>query len=237
VDPGTYAYAADPAFRDHFRGTGAHSTIDVDGQGQAQPSGPFGWRQRPAARLRRFVSTPAFDLADASHDAFRRLRDPIVHRRRVVFVKSPGYWVIADDLVGAEEHQIELRFQFAPRPLSATADGWVRATSSGGHGLLVRAFAREPLGVRIEEGSTFPIEGWVSPDYGAREPAPVLIYSATTRLPLRLLTLLLPAVDCAAAPPEVRAVLDEEGAPRGLVFRDRNETIRFEADAFTIEGP
>jgi hypothetical protein len=237
VDPGTYAYAADSAFRDHFRGTRAHSTVDVDGQGQAQPSGPFGWRQRPAARLRRFVSTPAFDLADASHNAFRRLRDPIVHRRRVVFVKSPGYWVIADDLVGAEEHEIELRFQFAPRPLSATADGWVRASSSGGHGLLVRTFARRPLGVRIAQGSTSPIEGWVSPNYGQREPAPILIYSTTARLPLRILTLLLPVLDSAAAPPEVQPVLDQEGAPLGLVFGERNETIRFGADAFTIEGP
>lgn len=236
VDPGTFTYSADPAFRDHFRGTSAHATVLVDGQGQAEPAGPFAWRQRPGAHLRRFLSTPEFDLADASHDAYRRLGDPVVHRRRVAFVKSPGYWVIADDLAGAEEHHIELRFPFAPLPVSATADGWVRAASSRGRGLFVRAFASRPLGVRIAQGSTSPIEGWVSPNYGQREPAPILVYSTTARLPLRILTLLLPVLDSAAAPPEVQPVLDQDGAPLGLVFEDRNETIRFGADAFTIES-
>jgi hypothetical protein len=237
VDPGTYAYSADPAFRDHFRGTSAHATVVVDGQGQAEPLGPFAWRQRPRARLSRFVTTPAFDLADASHDAYRRLHDPIVHRRRVVFVKSPGYWVVADDLAGAGEHRIELRFQFAPLPVSATVDGWVRAVGPRGRGLLVRAFARGPLGMQIEEGSTSPIEGWVSPHYGQREPAPILIYSVTACLPLRVLTLLLPVETCGAASPQVQPVLGPDGVPVGMTFLDSNETIRFEADAFTIERP
>ena len=237
VDPGTYAYCADPAFRNHFRGTSAHATVVVDGQGQAEPLGPFAWRQRPRARLLSFVSTPAFDLADASHNAYRRLRDPVVHRRRVAFVRSPGYWVLADELAGEGEHRIELRFQFAPLSVSAAEDGWVRAVGSRGRGLLLRAFASQPLEIRIDEGSTSPIEGWVSPNYGQREPAPMLILAATARLPLRILTLLLPALDSAAAPPAVQPVLDQDGAPLGLRFEDWNQGARFGADAFTIESP
>jgi hypothetical protein len=237
VDPGTYTYSADPALRDHFRGTSAHSTVVVDGQGQAESLGPFGWRERPEARLGSFISTTSFDLADASHDAYRRLADPVVHRRRVVFVKSPGYWVIVDDLAGEEDHGIELRFQFAPVPVSVTTDGWVRAALSGGRGLLVRAFAGRPLATRLEEGSNEPLEGWVSPDYGRREPAPILIYGATARLPLRILTLLLPVEDAEAARPAVQPVLDQDHTPIGLVLEDRNETVLFEADAFTIGSP
>jgi hypothetical protein len=234
VDPGTCVYSADPSARDHFRGTAAHATVVVDRQGQAEPAGPFAWRQRPRAHLRRFLSTPAYDLASAEHDAYGRLHDPVLHRRHVVFVKSPGYWVIVDDLAGSSGHHIELRFQFAPMPLSVEGD-WVGAKGPGGHGLRLRAAAGVPLEVRIEEGSTSPLEGWISPDYGQREAAPILIYTANTRLPLRILTLLLPVEDAAAAPPVVRPLRDSDGVPFGLAFDDRNETIRFGADSFAIE--
>lgn len=234
VDPGTYAYAAAPEFRAHFRSTDAHSTITVDGLGQAEPRGPFGWSERPAARLARFVSTPAFDLADASHRAYGRLADPVVHRRRVVFVRSPGYWVIVDDLEGRIEHRIDHRFQFAPLPLKATTDSWFSAASASGNSLHVRAFATRPLSARIESGSTSPIAGWVSPQYGRRMEAPVLVFSTTAPLPLRILTLLFPT-EAATAPPRVRVLLEPAG-PSGLVFEDTHDAIRFGEDTLTVEG-
>ena len=46
-----------------------------------------------------------------STTAICRLPDPVVHRRRVIFVK-PGYWILVDDLSGAARHQIDLTFQF-----------------------------------------------------------------------------------------------------------------------------
>jgi hypothetical protein len=239
VDPGTYVYSADPAARDYFRSTRAHATVTVDGHGQADPAGPFAWRTRPRARLRRFLSTPAFDLADAEHRAYERLRDPVRHRRQVVFVKAPGCWLVVDDLTGAAEHDVELRFPFAPMPVAVetTGDGasWVRATGPRDHALLLRAFAATPLDIRVEEGATSPLEGWVSSDYGRREPAPVLIYSARARLPLRVVTLLFP-VDAATEPaPAVHPLLDAAGVPNGLRFDDHHATAHFRSGSFTIE--
>lgn len=235
VDPGTYAYSADRASRDYFRGSAAHATAMVDGLGQAEPAGPFSWRQRPEARLRRFVSTPEFDFADADHDAYARLSDPVVHRRQVVFVKSPGYWVVMDDLLGASEHAVFVRFPFAPLPVSAEPTGWLRAASPGGRALLLRAFAGVPLQLRIEKGSRFPLRGWVSHNYGQREPAPVVVFSAQGRLPLRIMTLLLPVEDAAQAPPPMRPLLDRDGVPFGLAFEDLHQSLRFGADAVALE--
>ena len=204
VDPGTYGYAGGDGWRDFFRGTAAHSTVVVDGVGQALPRGPFAWQERPRARLTHLGTTGGLDVAEAEHTAYHRLADPVTHRRRIIQVQQLG-WVIVDDLDGAAEHEIELCFQWAPIEVNV-GPLWARARGAGGHGLLVRPFAAVPLEAKICEGETSPPRGWVSPDYGRREPAPALIYSAATRLPLRIATVLHPVADGLAPAPDVSAV-------------------------------
>jgi hypothetical protein len=221
VDPGTFCYSADPDWRNHFRGTTAHNTVIVDGVGQATPAGLFAWEEQPRARLRRWLSTEAFDLADAEHDAYLHLPFPVTHRRRILFIKSWG-WVIVDDLTGTAFHHVELRYQFAPLPVRLDPSGWVRAQGGGNHGLLVRALAAVPLQVKLCEGELIPKQGWYSPDYGLRQSAPALRYSITTDLPFRIVTLLVPAATPSAAPPDVSPFMtsapDSKSALGGLVL-------------------
>ncbi len=226
VDAGTYGYTAEPAWRDFFRGTAAHSTVMVDDVGQAVPAGPFKWQARPRARLHRWLSSRGVDFADASHDAYCRLPDPVVHRRRVLFVK-PRYWVIVDDLEGAAEHVVALRFQFAPMEVTVDPDLWACARGAGGYGLFIRPFATVALKGEVHEGEVAPIQGWVSPDYGQRRPAPAVTYSAVTRLPLRILTLLLPTANPVGPPPAVAPLLDDSGRPMGLVLEDGRASVSF----------
>jgi hypothetical protein len=222
VDPGTGTYA-DPAWRRFFRSSGAHSTVTIDGESQAVPAGPFAWRQRPRARLNRWRSTAALDFADAEHDAYGRLADPVRHRRRVLFVK-PRYWVLVDDLEGVEPHLVELRFQFGPVDVTPGPPPWVRATAAG-RALLVRPFADAPLEARVSEGGLEPLEGWVSPDYGRRQPAPMVVYATTTPLPLRIVTLLLPSAEPEAPPPAVAPLRGKDRQLAGLVFEATGETV------------
>ena len=230
VDAGTYCYTADPGWRDFFRSSAAHSTVTLDGLSQAVPSGPFGWRARPRARLRRWQSTDALDFVDAEHAAYRRLADPVVHRRRILFVK-PRYWIIVDDLEGAAEHRLDLRFQFAPMEVSVDPTLCARAHRPDGRGLLVRPLSTVPLKGEVREGEVDPREGWISADYGQRRPAPMLVYSAVTRLPSRIVTLLLPTEDISAPAPGVSLVLDGGSTPVGLVFEETREQVRF-SDGF-----
>jgi hypothetical protein len=233
IDPGTYCYTAEPEWRDYFRGTAAHSTVTIDGAGQAAPAGPFHWKTHPRARLRRWLSTEAYDLADAVHEAYRGFPDPVTHRRRVVFVK-PRYWVVVDDLLGNEAHRVEIRFQFAPLKVALEPADWARARGQRGQALLVRPFAAVPLQMNVVQGSTAPMQGWISPDYGQRLPAPVLICSATARLPLRIMTLLLPLEHPAAPCPDVLQLLSSNG-PDGLIFRRERERIIFHDDAVVLK--
>ncbi|HEY3488160.1 MAG TPA: alginate lyase family protein [Gammaproteobacteria bacterium] len=233
VDPGTHCYTADSEWRDYFRSTAAHNTITVDGLNQAVPDGPFKWRQRPSARLRRWVSTANFDLADAYHDAYEILPDPVTHRRRVLFVK-PRYWVIVDDLAGNAEHRIDLRFQFAPMKVTFNSDGWVVGRKSTGQECRLLVSATAVLQSKLVQGNPEPAQGWIAPDYGRREPAPMLIYSTETRLPLRIVSLLFPADNPFNASPAVAVSMGHSRL--NIVFKDKLETIHIGEQDIVIEN-
>jgi hypothetical protein len=233
VDPGTFGYTAHRGWRSYFRGTAAHSTVEVDGLGQATPCGPFAWNVRPRARLLRWGSGDGLDFAEAEHDAYRNLPGSVVHRRKVILVKS-GYCVVVDDLTGEGEHRLDLRFQLARLPVRLDPDQWVRVGQITSGGLFIRAFSAAPLKVVVAEGEAEPWQGWVSPDYGVRAPAPMLVYSRVGRLPVRIVTLLFPA-DQLSVPPRVSPLV-EAGTLIGLIMDERHETLRLgQAEAPTME--
>jgi hypothetical protein len=144
----------------------------------------------------------------------------------VAFVKG-SYWVIVDDLEGDGEHHVDVQFQFAPLELHVDPALWARARGRSGTELLVRPFASVALKASVHTGELDPVRGWVSPIYGRRTPAPLLVYSTVTTLPLRVLTLLLPSAGPRAAVPAVSSVIDASGAPVGLVLEDAGERIAF----------
>jgi hypothetical protein len=193
VDPGTFTYA-ERSWRDHFRSSAAHSTVTIDGRSQAEPDGPFSWRRRPAARLGRWQSEASFDVVSGWHAAYASPDEEIVHRRTVIYWK-PRRFVLVDDLRGAAEHRIDVRFCLAPGAWVERRGPWARILGAGGAGVDIGAFAPgAPLELRLEEG-------WVAPDYGQRVRAPIVVFSARARLPLRIVTHLVPrAMPCVESP-------------------------------------
>lgn len=210
VDPGTLSYTAAAGDRAHFRGTSAHSTIEVDGRGQAVPRGLFAWNGKPRARLLRWSTDDAsLDFAEGEHRAYEDLAGSVIHRRGVILTRAPGYCVVVDDLTGAGEHRVDLRFQLAPMPVAIIGDQWVRAGTPGAGGLLIRAFSTVALKVTVAEGDLEPRQGWVAPVYGVQMPAAMLVYSLVAALPVRLVTILLPT-DCAIDPSSIAPIVRDD---------------------------
>ena len=224
VDPGTYTYTPGAA-RDHFRSALAHNTLTIDGASPARPAGPFSWKERPRARLGRWDLGGRDESACGEHDAYARPGRALRHRRRVVFGKR-RFWVMVDDVQGAGPRRVELRFQFAPLSVSIEPSGWVRARSTAGRCLWLRALAAVPLAVEAHEGA--PAQGWVSPHYGQRRPAPAIVCSARAPLPLRLVTVLLPLPSADLAPPDVALLAGADGVPCGVVFGE--DRVLFQGD-------
>jgi uncharacterized heparinase superfamily protein len=234
VDAGTHSYTGDSQWRDFFRSTMAHSTIMIDGMSQAQPAGPFGWRGQPRVRLREWHSTSEFDFLDAEHDGYLTLADPVVHRRRVIFVK-PGYWILVDDLSGTARHQVDLNFQFGPLDVTLNTHPWARAQTPKGRVLWISPFPSAPSHPSIKSGELTPPRGWISRQYGERQPAPMLIYSFAVALPWRIVTLLLPDRQGQTSPPAVRGIYDDAGVPTGVSFDRERRVVRFDDQAVSVE--
>jgi hypothetical protein len=231
VDPGTGGYTPEPEWRNYFRGTAAHSTICVNELGQADPDGPFGWHTRPTTRVRAWQSTSELDFVDADHDAWRDAG--IRHRRRVVYVK-PAFWVVIDDLEGSGTATAELSWQFAPALVSLEPDGRADAVLASGARLWVLPLSTCELQAFVKMGDTQPIRGWISPDYGVRQAAPMLVHAGLAALPMRVITVLYPDHASDERAPSVRAI-GHDGIPTAVHVQPTNVTVHFDTTPVVIE--
>jgi hypothetical protein len=193
MDPGMYGTWASADWRNYFRSTRAHNTVVVDEQDQSILVGTRGVYRPARTSVHGWVSNACFDFADASHDGYRRLPRPVVHRRQVVFVK-PEYWVILDLLTGAGEHTFDLYFHFMPEVAVSLAEdtGIALVYHPAGATLSVVPVPGLATTARLITGATEPIQGWVSFSSGQKQPAPVLRYRHTGQVPVLLATVLYP---------------------------------------------
>jgi hypothetical protein len=116
VDPGTGIYTGDLQKRHDFRSTAYHSTVKIDGveQNTTHRDMPFVIGDEAKPRVLSWETTPETDKIVAEHYGYRRLPDPVTHRRSVTFHKEDRYWLIEDEFLGNTNHTFEVRFHFAP---------------------------------------------------------------------------------------------------------------------------
>src|SRR5262249_46371351 len=123
---------------------------------------------------------------------------------------------------------------FAPIPVVPASNGWSRARMKNGATLWIAAIATSALQTTLRSGEVEPIRGWISPDYGKRVPAPMLIYSCGAALPWRAMTVLVPDREGGAKPPPVEAIRDDAGFPVGLNFDDSGEAVRIDEHSICL---
>lgn len=186
VDPGTYSYLANPVWREHFRSTAAHNTVEVDGSSQSTSGGAFMWIRHANARWvpRRSVSSPQALAGEYSGITKRGVR--YVHRRELTFDPSTGEVLVTDELEGAGVHEICLRWHLSDHvcldleghratitaanvrvEMALPSDGHVtvvRAVDDKPHAWVSRAFERRTASSTLEcraVGIPFPVR-WVT---------------------------------------------------------------------------
>lgn len=81
VDSGTFDYFTYPKWRNFFRTTKAHNTVEVDGQDQSLMTGPFMWEKHAKSQCKDWSPSALGGVLVAEHDGYSRLEDPLVHER------------------------------------------------------------------------------------------------------------------------------------------------------------
>jgi hypothetical protein len=178
-DPGTYCYHGHDKWRDYFRSTRAHNTVELDHADQSRSGGLFLWLDEPQTLLERVSGLDAGDVAEwvARHFGYCRLSSPATHRRKVRLNRRDRTIDIIDTIISRTgKHRACLSYHLGPgvhcRLLQKTAylDWHVGQRS-------YQALLDLPgeLEWSLHRGDTSPIMGWYSKGFGLREPSYSLV--------------------------------------------------------------
>ena len=180
VDPGTYTYTGSKEMRDWFRSSPAHNTVTLDKQSSSIANGPFSWESTAHSDCLSWINDARFDYVVAAHDGFKRLPQPAMYKRSILFIKQ-GYWVLRDQVESAGEHHLQAWFHLDSRMGKLHAQ---ENTVLVNQLLQIAGFATN-LGLKEERA-------WVSKCYGEKTEAAVIAFTVLAKNSKELVTFLLP---------------------------------------------
>ncbi|RWP42903.1 heparinase II/III-family protein [Mesorhizobium sp.] len=164
VDPGTWLYGSGGVWRNWFRSTPAHNTLNIEGKSQSIIAGMFNWSHKAIAELVESEPGTHWKLR-ARHDGYKS-RFGVVHQRTVTH-KADGI-VVNDQLLGGRR-VAEIVFQLAAG-LGTDRDENTVTVLRGDEPLIAMRFPDAAVDIRA--GGDAPGQGgWVSPRFGVRQPA------------------------------------------------------------------
>ncbi|MEV6942806.1 alginate lyase family protein [Streptomyces sp. NPDC051172] len=177
ADPGTYCYHGQPEWRQYFRSTLGHNTLELGGADQSVSGGPFLWTRHANSRV--LVAEPSGEGAarwSAEHDGYQGS----VHRRQVELTAESLELRVVDEVRGPGG-AVRLAFHLGPAitadlvehraELTWTRDGEDRSAVLDLPG---------QLSWQVHRGETDPPLGWYSAGFGRKEPATTLVGTGFT---------------------------------------------------------
>jgi hypothetical protein len=190
ADPGTYCYHGELMWREWFRSTAAHNTVEIGGVSQAESSGPFLWNTHPqTTTLTCDVGDKAVQTWRAQHDGYQRLDNATVHRRLVTLDSPRRLLTVLDTFDAATPIPIRLWWHIGPAVQvelnECDASLFWQVGPSRRRGRLVLP---QGLTWTAHHASLNPVAGWYSPHFNIRVPAISLVGQGVASYATHLVT-------------------------------------------------
>jgi len=177
VDPGTFSYSVMP-WRRYFRSTAAHNTVVVDGRNQSEFAGSFLWLRHANAVVDSFYASGDDQTLIAHHEGYRRLPDPVRHRRTWRYTVGIATLAITDELACAGTHSVGIHWHFAPECAVMLEGNRVVARRDD-----VTVTLSCPAGLipTLVSGCERPPLGWYSEGFDVKSPATTAKFAGEIR--------------------------------------------------------
>lgn len=190
VDTGRYTYVGGP-WRDYFTNSSAHNVVLIDGKGQRSYTPKA---QAPLENSHRF--TPEYDFVRGAYTTgFGQDIDSVAHTRAVFYARG-RYWLVVDKIQIDRPCTVTALWHYHPE-CTVTFEGHsVSSIDTDRGNIRVIPLADFVWDLSIVKGQTEPeIQGWYSPVYNQKVPAPVACFTAEIPGTQVFAWLLLPARD------------------------------------------
>ena len=172
--------------------------MQVDGaeQNTIDEGVPFVIGNEAQPKVVAWQTTADADLIVAEQNGYRRLPQPISHRRTIRFDQRRRFWLVQDELAGEGTHEFSFRFHLAPGlETKARPDGSVEVYDKmNGARLLI--VCQKPDGKDGPAGQ-FEMKAAFEPrfssrDYGEKEPSVSVCWAVKTPTPFSAQFALIP---------------------------------------------
>jgi hypothetical protein len=177
IDPGTFSFHTQKKWRDYFRGTSAHNTVRIDRLDQSVAGGNFLWVKHAKVCRERFETGTERDVLLGSHDGYRRLKDPVTHRRELLYDKANRVLTVTDDLDCRRSHETEVFWHFAEGCEVRIEEGGIVARQGGV--LLRMTMSDDSWQPELVAGQEEPPLGWISRRFDVKIPSVSAVWRLT----------------------------------------------------------
>lgn len=186
VDSGVDDYYADDIrWRNYYRSTRSHNTVEVDDVGQSEIWGRFrvGRRAYPLPAVKLIEDGP-ITYVQASHDGYLHLPGNVLHER-IIAVLDGKILIVFDQVQGNGRHSVKSYLHLHPKlRVGDISNKRIRAYGDG-HDVIILPFGQIE-NIDSVRGQDQPVQGWYSPEFGIRLENDVLVFSGHQHLPAYL---------------------------------------------------
>ena len=179
TDCGAFVYTASRDWRNRFRSTAFHNTIQVDDEEVNRFVEPNAlWQLVDDAKPAevRWGFGPSGDFWQGSHTGYQRLPQPSTPSRALWMDAERPVVAFKDGVAGTGRHRVRERWHLDPECQVTIHEGDCRISTGS-----------KEIWMLPAEPATFTVEdGWVSKRYGVKTPSKVIVFDRDAELPFSL---------------------------------------------------
>jgi hypothetical protein len=186
IDPGTYAYHSSPVWRNYFRSTAAHNTLEINGRDQSLIGGPFLWLTHAPVSFKGCGDNDGTQWVVGCHEGY----NCAVHTRKISYVSGQKEIIIHDTVAGKGRQNLALNFHFSPDISIECVSAGVWLTKNKDSKRILSISVQKRWDWTVCHGATEPISGWYSSKLEDKQPTNTLHGCWTGLLPVNVETVI-----------------------------------------------